>query len=67
MLESAETLPQGAVRITLRETASKGPRIDEMCLALFGLEAADLMVTRTAMYGKRRSQWVDPMNIRDGR
>ena len=62
MLESVEELKgDGVVRVTLRDTKDKGVRLDEMCEALFGAQAVDLVIRRTAMYGQERGQWKRPL------
>ncbi len=65
MIESVDTLPDQAVRITLRDAKEKGPRIDEICRELLGVEATEMNIRRTAMYGKRRGQWVNPMKVKE--
>ena len=62
MLESLDTGREGGwVRVTLRDTSDKGARVDEICEALFSLEASELEIRRTAMYGLERGQWKLPM------
>jgi radical SAM family uncharacterized protein/radical SAM-linked protein len=52
MLEKAEDLGGGLVRLTLLDLADKQVRLDEITQAVLGMPAASLEITRTAIFGK---------------
>lgn len=60
MVEEAEVVGPGRVRLVLRDLEDKKVRLDEIALSVFGRPSAELDITRTAVYGYRGS-WVEPL------
>jgi hypothetical protein len=61
MVEDAEDLGGGSVRLTLKDLQDKNVRLDEIARAVFGLPASALEITRVALYGLTADgQYVQP-------
>ncbi len=65
MVEAAEQLTPNSVRLTLLDTGEKKVRLDEIALAVCGMSADELDITRTALWGMDRSKrWAGAMETR---
>ncbi|MEJ2182738.1 MAG: TIGR03960 family B12-binding radical SAM protein [Nitrospirota bacterium] len=65
MVEDARLLGEGTVRLTLRDLGEKKVRMDEITGVLFGVEAAEIDVTRVELYGRRDGRWATPLQKED--
>jgi len=61
MVESAEGLPGGGLRLTLRDMGDVKMRLEEIARHLLGSELEDLDVTRVSLHGLANGQWAEPM------
>ena len=61
MVESAELLGGGRVRMMLVDLEDKNVRLDEIARAVFEMPASALEITRVALYGKTpEGEWAMP-------
>jgi len=61
MVEEAEVMGPGRVRLVLRDLEDRNVRLDEIAGAVFGRPSSELEITRTAMFGYRGGRWAEPL------